>query len=467
MNINLVRVGATGMGKTLAAGRDSVEAEDIAEVILDPHEESLAQTVLNHAEGNILYDRLSNIQQTIGYELLRPSTHPDSDERANENEQRAEAFVPILTRRRNQDGMAGTPLMEEWVMAAILLYLFQKVRKPLSLLPFAFLPWTAEFQLLLRDCGRKDIRHKFQQLEKLSQRALRAEIGSAARLINAVFRSRSFITRSRGGFDLGGFLQNKGKLIIERGDGVGDDTMRVIMGAIVLLVIEHAKRRPKPYPVIRIRIDEANNSGLVGEPELRGIAETRKYGLFWDFLVQNLDFPGGPDRVLQNCKRHEWFGCAFYDLARKAAIDLVAGLPANGESRAERIAQITDDILQMGPGWRWVRDPAGSRKEYVPLLVNPWPDWPGLRESKLSEKIQWIYSRPEYQIEHQPTNIVPQGSDGNGEMPSMNGGPSEISPPTSSGDDGSLAEKLKRHAKRRRGGSVSNNDEGESKPAAS
>lgn len=74
-----------------------------------------------------------------------------------------------------------------------------------------------------------------------------------------------------------------------------------------------------------------------------------------------------PDEVLQNCRRHEWFGCSSYDLARKAAIDIVAGLPPNELSRADRIQEVTADLMQLGPGWRWVRDQRGSRREYVPL----------------------------------------------------------------------------------------------------
>jgi hypothetical protein len=147
----------------------------------------------------------------------------------------------------------------------------------------------------------------------------------------------------------------------------------------VLLTIEHAKRRPQPYPPIRIVIDEATNARLVGAPELRGLAETNKNGLFWEFLVQNLDFPGGSDAVLQNTLRHEWFGCPYHELARKAATDVVGGLPPSELSRAERIATVTDEIMSLAPGWRWVRDSSGARKEYVPLLKNPWPDWPGLR----------------------------------------------------------------------------------------
>src|SRR4051812_41590957 len=115
-----------------------------------------------------------------------------------------------------------------------------------------------------------------------------------------------------------------------------------------------------------------------------------------------MDFPGGSDAVLQNCARHEWFGCPFYDLARKAATDVAAGLRASEVSRAERIAALTEDIMNLPPGWRWVRTPEGSWKEYVPLLENPWPDWPGLREAKLKEAIAWTHARPEYGARNTP-----------------------------------------------------------------
>lgn len=437
---NVLKVGATRKGKTLAAARSVLEAPDEAAVILDPHQQSLAQAVLTHATGNLLYEKLSDIRTTLGFELLAPSSNPDAVQRQLENQRRAEAFVEILLRRRNADGMGGTPLMEEWVMAAIMLYLFQSTRKPLTMLPFAFAPGSAQFSALVKDCTLPEIRQKFQQLEKLNPRAQRSEIGSATRLVNSVFRSPAFAARCRGGFDLGGFLQQKGKLIIERGEDIGDETMRTVMGAIVLLVIEHAKRRTKPYPPIRIYIDEATNARLVGSPELRGLAETNKNGLYWEFLVQNLDFPGGSDAVLQNCVRHEWFGCPFYDLARKAATDIVAGLPASENSRAERIAGLTDEIMNLPSGWRWVRDPSGSHKEYVRLLENPWPDWPGLREAKLQEKLRCIYSRSEYRVPEEQTF----------ESSSQ----PETPPSNSSRGDSSPAKRLKQRARKPADGSA-------------
>ena len=57
---NVLKVGATRKGKTLAAARSVLEAPDEAAIILDPHKQSLAQAVLIHATGNLLYEQLSD-----------------------------------------------------------------------------------------------------------------------------------------------------------------------------------------------------------------------------------------------------------------------------------------------------------------------------------------------------------------------------------------------------------------------
>lgn len=399
---NFLDCGATRQGKTLAAARRIVESTDEAAVICDPHELSLARSILIHGTGEMLYERLSHVEHALGFELLVPSIHPDPMTRHLENQRRAEGFVAILIRRRDADGMAGTPLMEEWILAAIMVFLHQAKPKPLSLLPSVFLPGTDEFSAFVRDCTLPEFRYKFLQLERLSPRALRAEVGSAARLMNGVFRSPAFVARSHGGFDLGAFLERRGKLLLEAGD-VGEDTTRIIMGAVILLVIDYAKHRASKAVPIRITIDEANNAALVGRPELKGLAETAKSGLYWSFLVQNLDFPGGADAVLQNCLVHHWYGSPFHDLARKAAVDVLPGLPRTDASRAERIEDLTHEIMTLKPGWRWTRDADGSRKEYVPLLEHPVPDWGNLREDKLQEKLCQIYAHRAYGVRAMPS----------------------------------------------------------------
>lgn len=405
-HVNTLRVGSTGSGKTMAAAYDIVHATNAAHVVLDPTNGSLARTILTHVdEKRVIYDRLSNNEHAPGYALLERSTNKNPHLREAEDARRKEVFEEILLRRRQKESMAGAPLMEEYVRLAMDLHFAQSEPSPLARLPFAFMPGTDEFESLIRNCTAPEITYRFRQLEKLSPRALRAEIGSVLRFLNGCFRSKNVVRRSQSTFDRSQFLQDYGIHILERGDDMADDAMRVIFGAVIALTIEHAMKRPKPFPPIFIHVDECTTERLVGSQESLGAAATRKYGVFWDFLDQQLDLQGHADSLLQNCRRHEWFCCARYDLARKAAIDIAAGLSlSEDETRAEKIEQLTKQVMNARPGEVWVRDSLGSRKEYVPLLQHPLPDWPGLRERHLQEKIRWIYSRPEYRNPDDPSS---------------------------------------------------------------
>src|SRR5437764_1381979 len=92
------RVGATGMGKSLAAAGDVIRSE-VAEFIGDPEKDSLGATVLAHVEGNVLHDRIDDPLHALPYDILTPSTHPDPDTRREENQTEAEQFAAILVRR--------------------------------------------------------------------------------------------------------------------------------------------------------------------------------------------------------------------------------------------------------------------------------------------------------------------------------------------------------------------------------
>jgi hypothetical protein len=429
---NVLVTGAPGSGKSFAAAIDALNFPG-AVIIGDAHKDSLAKLYLTHAEGDVLHDRLSDIKETLGYDLLKPSTNPDPELRAQENLLRANAFIEILMRRR-AGTMTGAPLMEEWIMALLSLHLWNARGPPLAILPFGFLPGTPEFESLVSGCTLPEVRHKFRQLERLRPSGLRSEVGSASRLINAVFRSPSFLARSKGGFDLGAFIQKKGKLVVERGDEIDSDAMRTIMCGITTLVIAHAKGRPVPYPLIRVYLDECTNAGTAGLQEEKACLEMRKAGLNFTLLTQFLNFPGGEDGFLTGCVRKEVYRAGDYDLARKMATILAPGFPRGEEKRSELIARLTDEILNLEPGWRFVTDRSGSRKEYVPMLEEPWPDWPGLREGKLEAKKQWIYRRPEYRT-------PPGKSAGERSADSPSGGPSST---TSSDDDSSPAARWKR-----------------------
>src|SRR5216110_2222528 len=116
---NILVIGEPGSGKSVAAARDAIEFPGSA-VILDPHKDSLAELVLTHAEGNVLFDRISDLDYTLAYELLKPSRHPNPERRMQQNLHRAQTFVEFLMRRRGGDA-ASSPLIEEWIMALLML----------------------------------------------------------------------------------------------------------------------------------------------------------------------------------------------------------------------------------------------------------------------------------------------------------------------------------------------------------
>src|SRR5438552_18478804 len=84
-------IGTPGSGKSVGCARDAVGYCGTA-IILDPTRDSLARLVLTHADGrNILFDRLSDLEYPLGYELLKPSAHPNPERRRMQNQLRVQA----------------------------------------------------------------------------------------------------------------------------------------------------------------------------------------------------------------------------------------------------------------------------------------------------------------------------------------------------------------------------------------
>src|SRR5438094_762356 len=97
---NILKVGATRKGKSESAATDIIANPGEAVILLDPHKQSVAERVLTHATGEVLYEQLSEIRPTLGFDMLLGSQHPDPLRRQMLNQQRGEAFCEILLRRR-------------------------------------------------------------------------------------------------------------------------------------------------------------------------------------------------------------------------------------------------------------------------------------------------------------------------------------------------------------------------------
>jgi hypothetical protein len=435
--------GASRSGKSeaeLARLVPLARRSDCAIVLLDPPG-TLAVKFLLHLDDlgltrRVLYDRLADTDRVPGYEWLVPSSHPDPLQREAENDERIRGFAAVLLRRRGIQDTAGTPVIEESLLAALRLFIHQKPPAPLPWLAEAFTVGSAIRARLLAHCEDADAVQKFHDYAALSFTARRGETGPAERILRAVCMSPAFRVRSgEATFDFDQFLDGRGILILDgssRGN-LSRDAASVMMGAIVLRVIQHCRTHAAGRVVLVL--DEAVNAGLIGLHESQAIAEAGKWGLEFHILVQDpLSFPSLAiqSNVLQNCWRHEWFRQGSPQAARLAAEDVAipllnplqlhhtenrfrtvgAGydrvatvshsawfdphgasirhgkswstvlLPRRREVKSlqEHYTALQDQILLMQkalmvlqPGERFVRgDAAASTHEYVPMIEHLW-----------------------------------------------------------------------------------------------
>jgi hypothetical protein len=434
--------GATRSGKSeaeLARLVPLAKAGDLAIVLLDPHG-TLARKFLLHLDlagltGRTIYDRLADTDRVPGYDWLTPSAHPDALQREAENDERVREFAEVLIRRRGSQGTAGTPLIEETLLAALRLYVRQRTPVPLPWLANAFEVRSEARSRLLANCAEPELVRKFHELASLSPTARRAETAPAERILRAVLHSPAFRVRSGDAtFDVGQFLDGRGILILDGGSrgNLSRDAASVMMGAVILRVIRHA--RTGAANRIVLVIDEAVNGHLVGLHESQALAEAGKWGLEVHVLAQDpFGFPTAEIRsnVLQNCGRHEWFRQGSADAARLAAEDIATpqfdplrvhhletrtrvvdagfdrvrtsgtnksvdslGRKVKGVSEhsvlwprrkdvketQERYTALLDqtllvqkELMNLAPGYRFVRDETvTATPEYVRRLADPW-----------------------------------------------------------------------------------------------
>jgi hypothetical protein len=329
--------GASRSGKSeaeLARLLPMAQANDCAIVLLDPPG-TLASKFLLHLDhrgltNRVIYDRLSDTDRVPGYDWLSPSVHPDPLQREAANDERIREFASILLRRRGIHDTAGTPLIEEGLLAALGLYIHQRTPASLSFLTDVFTLGSPARDQLLRNCTEPELLRKFETYAKLSPTARRTETGPAERILQAVCGSPAFRVRAGGPtFDFDRFLDRRGILILDgssRGN-LSRDAASVMMGAVILRVIHHCRTRANGRVVLVL--DEAVNANLVGVHESRALAEAGKWGLEFHVIVQDpFNFPSEDicNNVLQNCYRHEWFRQGSPAAAKLAAQDVATPL---------------------------------------------------------------------------------------------------------------------------------------------
>jgi|GEM_PF-5460477 len=450
-NKHVLIVGGSGQGKSSHEIKELVEQAQqnkTAIIVVDPHG-TMTQELVAHLydptneidSQRILYDRLVDVDRVLKWDFLTPSTAANRDNRQGANQTRCERFVEILLRRRGKGSAADTPMTEEWLYAALNLYIFQRQHRPLSDIRYAFSFEHPRFGAMLDGCTDDDTVYKFRQLIDDGKNSF----VSAQRLIEKVFQSPAFRLRTDhgGGFNFTQHLNRKGIILIEGGAGgdLSPDAMEVMMGSVVLKTFDFLRARKREFPSVILCLDEATNANLVGEAgqEVKALAELRKWGLEMHIMVQRFDFPGQITKdVITNCDTKKYYKCAETSTANLAGIDLGGSFETEGtkthhlrdgsswESPASIDNPYANEIRNLSRGECYIR--RGNVNERV--TITPLPDpFSGLPKKALTAVVdgfvQEIKKRDEY---YTPENATKQLKHADAEI--------ETTQPTSPLDDG-------------------------------
>lgn len=419
-NRHVFIVGGSGQGKSTAEIKDLIEETErgkSAIVCLDPHG-PLAQEFFAHLcqrghEDRVLYDRLSDLDRVLRWDFLSPSRAKDKRLREGENETACGRFAEILLRRRGKASAADSPDIEEWLLAALNLYIYQRKRRPLADIRYAFQFDHPVFQEMMDRCTHDDTRRKFEQVIESRQQAYKA----AERLIEGTCRSVAFRVRTEhaGGFSFERHLNNKGILIVEGGEGgpISPEALRTMLGTIVLKTLSFLRERKREFPNVVLVMDEANNVDLIGEAghEIRALGELRKWGLAMHVMVQHLEFPGGDKTVraiFSNCDTRRYFKIGDPRNASRLGEDLGGHYETDGTKRRHYKDGSTwdapstdknyfaDELRNLTVGECYVRRGNSNTKERITPLSDPFGYSPEALEAVIDGYLQKIKQRPEY-----------------------------------------------------------------------
>ena len=395
---NRLICGSTRCGKSFAEVVEIViaamvgvmtSAHKMAVVVIDPHVHSLAGNAFKYLVAcsqtdRILFDRLSSFHRVLGYQFLQPSRASNPLQREAENDQTVKEFVDVLGRRKDAESLAKNPLTEEHAVDGLSHIINQDQPTPDSHFQYAYSPETDEFSELLEHCTKSDLKQKFQAVA--DGRIKPGLYAPAKRLFRSIC-TPAFTARCHNTFDLNGFLDDAGILLVEGGsESNSQDAANTVMGGLGMKVIQYVRSRRRPTPRVLLVLDEATNAKLVGAAghEVRAMAELQKKGLDIHVLVQSPNFPNPfiEDAIFTNCIEHQWFFTANDAVARKAAADL--GDPSYRER-----------VRSLRRGERFIKRLNRVTFNTVKGLPDPWA-FPGLAERKAVAAYKKIIARPEY-----------------------------------------------------------------------
>lgn len=331
--LHSVFFGATRFGKSKACLRmnsDRIGKRDSpAFVVCDPPG-SMAEEFAIHAlrkglfaSGKVIFDELAETANVPGYDFLTAPSNPDPDQQEAEIRERIFEAKAVMLRSRGMLDASKSPLIDEGLTAALNLYLYQKTPVAFSMLKRCFNKESDAHQYLVANCTNPEWVSKFKYYGSLPLQQWEYKCGPAQRVLDVICTSPQFRKRSLPTFDLTGFL-NRGGMLLLSGKSKGNlsrGDMGLLMGMVILMVIQAARSGQLSRRVVLI-IDEGVNASLIDGHVARALAEAAKWGLEIQLIVQNpTRFPSPEirDAVYQNCATQYVFKQVDHEAARYAA----------------------------------------------------------------------------------------------------------------------------------------------------
>lgn len=235
-----------------------------------------------------LYDDARSTRDTLGYPFFEPSTHSDSGQREAENRERIAEAIAVLIRSRGLLQVEGNPIIREGLYDAFHLLIHQSEALPFSALRNCFASETDDHHYLIDHCTHPVYRMRFIHYGLLRGQQREYKCAPAERVLRAVCDSPQFRARCMPTFDLAGFLNGGGTLLVNaqsRGNLSRPDAS-LICGQIILTVIRLARIGRFTRRVVLIA-DEGKTAGLVDQNLTRALAEAAKWNLEIQVIIQN------------------------------------------------------------------------------------------------------------------------------------------------------------------------------------
>lgn len=303
-------MGPTRMGKRVGTVRNMMDVHlshpDVRFVVIAPHEQDIGRDTIHALDGKDCVRVKLGEPRVLRLKLLPRSKAATPYLRAIENDEQKRRFADLLLSRRGQFALYERPLIEEGLMAALSLWLYQEYDRPFSWLRHALDFEHPKYLRMFAECTDAEAKWKHEQYRQMPKLERLRATTPAARCLGGI-DSPAFLAVCDGDVTVGDLLDDGKHIVFEGTRGVSENSQRLLFLTGAQGVYSYF-RSGGTRRVVMV-VDEANSWNLVDGYSCRAMAEMQKWGFSQWILCQTLDFgdPAVTESVLTNCGRVEMY----------------------------------------------------------------------------------------------------------------------------------------------------------------